>query len=276
MQRIDAHQHFWKFSAERDLWITRDMRALRRDFLPKDLKPLLEQNNISGCVAVQADQSDTETDFLLKLADKHDFIKGVVGWVDLQAKDLRKQLDHYSKFPKLKGFRHILEGESSDFMLQPKFLRGISALKDYGYTYDILIKEDQLREAINLVELNPSQVFVIDHLAKPTISTGEINSWAFDIFRIASFKNVYCKLSGMVTEADHRSWTYEEIYPYLTTVVQAFGTSRLMFGSDWPVCSLAADYTTVVDLLEVYLRSYDDKDQAKIWAENAIKVYNLD
>jgi L-fuconolactonase len=275
MLKLDSHQHFWIFDALRDSWITDDMEVLRQDFLPGDLQPLLDQNGISGCVAVHADQSEAETVFLLDLADQHDFIKGVVGWVDLQSADLRKRLDHYSKFPKLRGFRHVVQAEPSGFMLQADFLRGIAALKDYGYTYDILIRAHQLREAINLVERNPRQLFVIDHLAKPNIRTGEISSWAFDIYRLASFQNVYCKLSGMVTEADLRAWTYEDIYPYLSTILQAFGPDRVMFGSDWPVCRLAADYREVHDLLHEYVHLLDQKDQDKIWAENAIEFYGL-
>lgn len=276
MLKVDSHQHFWKFDPLRDSWITEDMQVLRKDFLPQDLQLLLQQSNISGCVAVQADQSETETNFLLGLADQFGFIKGVVGWTDLRSEDLPGRLEYYSRFPKLKGFRHILQAEPTGFMLQPDFLQGISILRDYGFTYDILIREHQLKEAAGLAERNPAQVFVIDHLAKPLIKAGKTFPWADDITAIASFQNIYCKLSGMLTEADLRSWTYEDIYPYLDTVVQAFGTDRLMFGSDWPVCGLAADYRAVHDLLDRYLQPFSPEDQAKIWGENAIRVYNLD
>src|SRR5450631_4013999 len=202
MPRIDAHQHFWKFDPIRDTWITDEMSLLRKDFLPSQFHPLLQQNGFDGCVTVQSEQSEIENVFQLENARKNDFIKGIVGWVDFQAKNIREKLSYYSQFKKLKGFRHILQGEMQrDLMLQPKFLRGIDALKEFNYTYDILIYPDQLRFIKQFVARFPQQKFVIDHLAKPYIKDRKIEDWKKDIEQVAEYKNVFCKISGYVTEA---------------------------------------------------------------------------
>ena len=253
MLKIDSHQHFWEFNPLRDNWITEDMSVIRRNFLPSDLKPLLDADGISGCLAVQADQSEAETKFLLGLAEEYRFIKGVVGWTDLCAPDVEERLEQYRGFNKLKGFRHILQAEKPEFMQDPGFLHGISVLKNYGFTYDILVYPHHLPEVIKLVGRNPDQAFVLDHLAKPCIKNGEINGWSDDIRVLATHQNVYCKLSGTVTEADHKSWKKEDVFPFLDVVFDAFGPENLMFGSDWPVCQLAAEYSTVCRLLSDYL-----------------------
>ncbi|RDV16947.1 amidohydrolase [Pontibacter diazotrophicus] len=276
MQKVDAHQHFWKFDPVRDSWITDDMASIRRDFGPEDLQPVLRQHGFDGCVAVQADQSEAENDFLLTYADRYDFIKGVVGWVDLRAENIQERLNHYAGFGKMKGFRHVLQGEPDRaLMLQPEFKRGISQLSGYGFTYDILIFPDQLRYAKELVAAFPEQPFVVDHLAKPNISGQEIEAWARDMKAIAQYENVYCKLSGMVTEADWQHWKKEDFIPYLDVVVQAFGTNRIMYGSDWPVCLVAASYEEVLSIVEDYFSAFSQAEQAAFFGGNASRFYKL-
>ena len=276
MVRIDAHQHFWHFDAVRDAWITADMAAIRRDFLPSDLAPLLQQHNLDGCVAVQASQTEAETDWLLTLAEEYLFIKGVVGWVDLQADNVAGQLAHYAQFEKLKGFRHVLQGEADRaLMLRPAFRRGLAALFAAGFTYDLLILPDQLGYAAELATAFPTQPFVVDHLAKPLIKAGEMEPWAQDVRALAAHENVLCKVSGMVTEADWQHWQPQDFHPYLDVVVEAFGPKRLLFGSDWPVCNVAGGYARTVDLLEDYLRSFSATEQARFWGENAAAFYHL-
>jgi len=275
MEKVDAHQHFWKFDPLRDNWITEDMEVIRHDFLPHDLKPLLDANGINSCVAVQADQSENETNFLLSLAAENKFIKGVVGWIDLCADTIHERLEHYSQFPKLKGFRHILQAEPIEFILKPEFRRGISALQLYGFTYDILIYPQHLPVIPDLIRGGNEQKFILDHLAKPNIKNGTSATWAADLKKLASHKNVFCKLSGMVTEADHRTWTKEDIYPYMDKALEFFGPERLLFGSDWPVCRLAASYGQVCDLMNDYLGKLTLHEQELIWGKNAALFYKL-
>jgi len=277
MLRIDAHQHFWKYDPVKDRWITDEMKVLRNNFLPSDLKPILQENKIDGCVAIQADQSEAETDFLIACASDFDFIMGVVGWVDLQSDRLKERLDHYSAFKKLKGFRHILQAEPQrDLMLTEKFRKGIASLSNYEFTYDILIFPDQLRFVNKLVSGFPRQKFVINHLGKPGIKSGKMEQWQKYIKEIASFENVYCKLSGFVTEGDWYNWKDEDFHPYFDTVLNAFGTNRIMFGSDWPVCLVAARYEEVLHVVENYFSSFSTDEQSKIFGSNATAFYNLD
>lgn len=274
--RIDAHQHFWVFDPVRDNWITEDMRVIRRDFLPSDLKPLLEAANMDGCVAVQADQSDTETSFLLKLAEEHSFIKAVVGWVDLLSEDIEQKLEGLRQYKVLKGFRHILQGEKDRaFMLRSDFKRGISALSKSSFTYDLLVLPDQLNVTEELVSSFPYQKFVIDHLAKPLIRQGVLDGWEKDICALAQYENVYCKLSGMVTEADWHNWTQQDLEPYLDAIVNAFGTRRIMYGSDWPVCLLAASYQQTYEIVEQYFSSFSEDEQGLIFGGNAVDFYQI-
>ncbi len=276
MLKLDSHQHFWIFDPVRDNWISEDMAKIRRDFLPEDLKPNLDQNDIWGCVAVQAGQSEAETKFLLGLAEQNGFIKGVVGWVDLLSPDIGERLDRYKTLPKLKGFRHIVQTEEPGFMLQPDFLGGIAKLKDYGYTYDILVRSSQIIEATKLVKLNPEQKFVLDHLGKPDIRNRELKSWSDDIKKLAANQNVYCKLSGMLTEADLDSWESQDLYVYMDVVLNSFGAGRVMFGSDWPVCKIAAEYSEVCSIMSSYLNKLSDHEQELIWSGNAVNFYELD
>jgi len=276
MQGIDSHQHFWKYDAVRYDWINQSMAVIQRDFLPEDLKPLLSASGIEGCVAVQAQQSATENDFLLSHANQHDFIKGVVGWIDFQADNIQEQLSHYSHFKKMKGFRHVLQGEKQrDFMLRPAFKKGIAALHSFGFTYDILIFPDQLGFTKKFLEAFPYQPFVIDHIAKPYIKDKKIDDWKKDITAIAKFEHVSCKVSGMVTEANWKTWKKEDFKPYLDVVVEAFGVKRLMFGSDWPVCLVAASYAEVVMLVREYFSSFSKDEQDDFFGGNAMRFYNL-
>ena len=272
---IDAHQHFWQFDPVRDAWISDEMAVLRRDFMPEDLAPLLQKNGIDGCVAVQADQSEAETFFLLDLAEKHDFIRGVVGWVDLRSDHLSERLDNFSRFPKLRGFRHILQGEAPAFMLQPAFLKGISTLGKKGFTYDILVFPRHLKAVNTLLKNNDNQPFIIDHLAKPYIRKGLIKQWGKDLRQIARFENVYCKMSGLVTEADWQSWQPQHLWPYLETVLEAFGPTRICYGSDWPVCLLAASYDRQYEATFSFIQQLSPTEQAAILGGNAAAFYQL-
>lgn len=273
---IDAHQHFWKYDVERHAWIDDNMKSIRLDFLPEDLEEVYNNHNIDGCVAVQADQTLDETDFLLKLARENSFIKGVVGWADLRAKDIDDILSHYGEQHKLKGFRHIVQGEADpNFLLRSDFLNGISNLEKYNFTYDILVFPHQLGAVLELVRKFPDHSFVIDHIAKPYIKEGFYDGWAVLMTEIAKQDNVYCKLSGMVTEADFRSWTPHQIEPYMELVLKAFGTDRLLFGSDWPVCLVAGNFGEVKGLVTDFISTLTLSEQAAIMGENAVRFYDL-
>jgi L-fuconolactonase len=272
--RIDSHQHFWIYNRERDSWITDAMQIIQRNFLPADLKPVLQQNRIDGCVAVQADQSETETQFLIDQAKQFDFIKGVVGWVDLKADDLESRLEFFQSTPVIKGFRHVIQGEGAGFMLQPKFIQGVKALGKYNFTYDILIKEPQLEEALEFVKQVPHQKLVIDHIAKPKVGS-DLTYWRKYISSIAQRKNVYCKLSGMVTEADWNAWQADDFKPYLDTIFDVFGSNRVMYGSDWPVCLVAAGYEQQLQVVTHYIQAFTESEKQAIMGANAIRFYNL-
>ncbi|MGN7515840.1 MAG: amidohydrolase family protein [Allomuricauda sp.] len=275
MKIIDAHQHFWKYDPIRDTWIDSKMRVLTKDFLPNDLEPVLEKNGVYGCLAVQADQSEDETNFLLNIAHRNPFVKGVVGWVDLLSENVTERLAHFSNNPYFKGVRHIVQAEPEGFMLQSDFQRGIAQLYDHNLVYDILILSHQLGEANQLVATFDKQPFVLDHLAKPNIKEGHWDSWSRDITELAKFPNVYCKLSGMVTEAAWNHWSIEDFKPYIETVINVFGTKRIMFGSDWPVCLLSASYEDVLSIMEYYLQLFSGDEKKQVMGENAIKIYNL-
>ncbi|WP_418262429.1 amidohydrolase family protein [Flavobacterium faecale] len=276
MKRIDSHQHFWKFDPVRDSWIDESMQKIQKDFLPDDLLPLLTENQFQGCVAVEAHQSEEQTKFLVDLASKNDFIKGVVGWVDLRVENISERLQYFSPNKIIKGFRHVVQAEADDFMLRNDFRKGISALGAFDFTYDILIFHRQLPAAIDLVNRFPEQKFVIDHIAKPNIKSAEIESWKRNIQEIAKAPNVVCKVSGMVTEADWNSRNFQDLKPYLDVVFENFTPNRLMFGSDWPVCNLAADYSEVVQTHEQYMSQFSIEEQNKVWFENANSFYKLD
>lgn len=273
---IDAHQHFWKFNPVRDSWITDSMKVIRKDFLPKDLKPILDANNVAGCIAVQADQSEEETEFLLKCAQKNPFLKGVVGWVDLRAGNIEERLANYSHNKYFKGVRHIAQAEKDDFLLNEDFQNGIGKLSQFGLSYDLLIYPRQFPATLEMVKKFPNQTFILDHLGKPNISEKLDLEWVQNIHLLAKYENVFCKISGMVTETKNFKWEESDFIPYLATVVDSFRTDRLIFGSDWPVCLLAADYKLALGIISNYFKNFSTLEKSKIFALNAIKAYNLD
>jgi L-fuconolactonase len=274
--RIDSHQHFWVYDPAKDSWIVEGMEVIMKDFAPADVLPMLKRNVFDGCVAVQADQSEQETSYLLDLAKKNPFIMGVVGWVDFCADNIAERLEYFSQFPKLKGFRHIVQAEPDDnFLLRPDFCRGISLLKEYNFTYDILIYPKHLPVALEFVKRFPGQTFVLDHLAKPLIKDQLIDQWKQDILPFKDFENVSCKMAGLATEADWKHWKMGDFQQYVEVVFDVFGPDRLLFGSDWPVCTLAASFDQVVDILE-YTSSFLGREaRKKLWGDNCSRIYNL-
>ncbi|WP_199898532.1 amidohydrolase family protein [Prolixibacter bellariivorans] len=247
---IDAHHHFWQYDPVEYDWIDDEMSVIRRDFLPVNLQENILETPVEGVISVQARQSLEETDWLLKLASENEFIKGIVGWLPLRQKNIKDLLEKYLGFPALKGVRHVVQGEPDpEFLMGREFNRGIALLKDYGLTYDVLIFAHQLPAAIRFVKQHPEQLFVLDHIGKPEIRHDKIVAWRKDLKELAQCENVFCKVSGMVTEANYRTWTEEQLQPYLETVLDAFGPGRLLFGSDWPVCLVATEYGKWYDLV---------------------------
>jgi len=274
--KIDTHQHFWKYSKKQYPWIGEGMEVLAQDRLPADLNTLLDANGIEGTVAVQARQVVEETEALLAMAEEYDFIRGVVGWVDLRSPNVEAQLERFKDRTKMVGVRHVVQDEPDEkFVLREDFMRGIGKLKAYDLVYDILIFPHQLPAAIDLVQRFPDQVFILDHMAKPCIKDEQISPWESDIKKLASFENVSCKMSGMVTEADWHNWTVEDFRPYMEVVLEAFGTERLTIGSDWPVCTLAGQYGSVVSIAAVFIAQLSDNEQKAIWEENPERIYGL-
>ena len=272
--KIDAHQHFWRFDPVRDSWITDRMSVLRRDFMPSDLAPELAANGIDATVAVQVEQSESETQFLLDLAASHPFIAGVVGWIDLLGPNLERRLEHYRQFQKLRGFRHIVQGEADDFLLREDFRRRVATLANFGFTYDVLVYARQLPAAVDFVRRLPNQHLVIDHIAKPDHAV-PIAQWERHMRAIAAEPNVMCKLSGLITEADWRNWRPAQFQPYLEIVWDAFGAQRLMFGSDWPVCLLAGTYAQVKQLVEEFLSGRPATEREAVFEGAAAAFYGL-
>ena len=275
MRRIDAHQHFWIYDDFEHSWMTEEMYLIKKSFLPGDLKPLLELNNIHGTVLVQVLQSEEETLALLKIAETNDFVKGVVGWINLRDKNIRSNLQTYKKYPALKGFRHVLQMEEPAFMLQPEFLNGISMLREFDYTYDILIYPKHLEAAEKLVQKFPSQRFVIDHIAKPEIRNKNVVEWETGIRLLASYPNVWCKISGMVTEAGWKDWKPDDFNIYMDVILNAFGIKRVMFGSDWPMCLVSGSYQEVLNIVTNYFSSFSADEQECFFGKNAIDFYQL-
>jgi len=272
---IDSHQHFWHYDAARHSWITEDMKVIRRDFQPEDLQPLLRRHGFDGCVAVQVDQTEDETLSLLSMANRHEFIKGVVGWIDLRSPDLESRLEYFSSLKKLKGFRHIVQGEKAGFLSQPAYIRGVQTLSRYDFTYDLLIYHHQLEEALAFLKQVPQTKIVVDHLAKPAIATQDRKQWEIHMRSVAEFPNVCCKVSGMVTEARWRGWQYGDFVPYLDGVTNVFGASRLMYGSDWPVCLVAASYEEQFSIVQKYYEAFSAGEKKRILGGNAERFYNL-
>ncbi|MDO3695381.1 amidohydrolase family protein [Wenyingzhuangia sp. chi5] len=273
---IDSHQHFWNYNSEKHSWIDDEMAIIRKDFLPEDLKVVYQENKVDGCVAVQADQTLEETNFLIDLASQNNFIKGVVGWVDFRADDIEEVLKHYSQYNIVKGFRHIVQGElDHNFLLRPDFINGISKLEKHHFTYDILVFPHQLGAVLEFVKQFPNIKFVIDHIAKPYIKDGFYEGWAALMTEIGKCPNVYCKISGMITEADYKTWTYNQLEPYMQLVLNAFGSNKIMFGSDWPVCLVAGNYTRVKEIVTTFISKLSTQEQAAIMGNNAANFYNL-
>jgi L-fuconolactonase len=275
MKVIDSHVHFWQFDAVRDAWITPDMQVIRRDFYPAHIAPLLNENNIAGIVAVQADQSDTETAFLLQLAKENPFIKGVVGWIDLTHRDIEDRLLAYKNEPNLRGFRHIAEGEADGFLTRNDVVRGIGLLGNHGFTYDILVRHHRLHDAIGLSEKLPAQPFMLDHCAKPALRTNQTENWATALKELAQNPNIYCKLSGLLTESHWHNCDEKSIYNCLDVVFDAFSTQRVAFGSDWPVMLLAGNYSQWLKMVQNYIAGFTPQEQENILHKNAERFYNL-
>lgn len=271
--RIDAHQHFWTYDPETFAWISDD--AIRRSFQPEDLKPILDYHAFDGCVFVQVNQTEQETLYFHEVALQNPFIKGVVGWTDLLSAHLEENLEKYAGMEKVKGFRHIVQGEPVGFMKNPHFVEGIRKLAPYNFTYDILIYPKQLKDAVYLARACPDTRFVLDHMAKPLIKEGKITQWANYIKELATHSNVVCKVSGLVTEADHHRWKKEDFYIYLDMVLNAFGADRLLYGSDWPVCLVATSYEDQLDIVESYFSELSENEKAGIFGENAVRIYQL-
>ena len=273
---IDAHQHFWIYHPAEYDWIDDSMSALRRDFLPADLKPELDRSDFQGSVAVQARQTIEETRWLLELAERSPLILGVVGWADLRSPDIRSQLKVLARNPKLVGVRHLVQNEPDDrFLLQTEFLRGIATLEEFDLAYDILIYTKHLPIAAEFVERFPHQRFVLDHLAKPPIKSGQVDSWANGIRRLAEFPNMFCKLSGLVTEADWQHWQPEQFVPFLDVAFESFGPDRLMIGSDWPVCLVAASYQRATEVVKTYLQAKSVECLKAVLGGNAQRFWRL-
>ena len=273
--RIDAHQHFWNYDPVRHDWINEDMKAIQKDFLPNDLLPTLTKNGFDGTVLVQVDETDDETEFLLSLADSHSLIKGVVGWVDLKSENLEAKLDQYQGSKQLKGFRDILQAKPKGFMTDSNFVNGIRTLGKKGYTYDILSFESQLEEVLELVNQLGEQPLVIDHISKPKIKNASFDHWAKYMGEISKREHVFVKLSGMVTEADWKDWTTNDFRPYIDFCLEKFGPNRLMFGSDWPVCLVAGDYSEVLNIVKNSIDSLSESEQDQILGNTAANFYKI-
>ena len=275
-EAIDSHVHFWHYDKKRYNWITSKMKELHQDYLPKQLELTLKRNSIKGVVAVQADQTEVETLFLVELSKTHSFIKGVVGWVDLADKNIHNRLLYFSQFPIIKGWRHFIQSESDDFLSNASFQNGISALEPFTYSFDLLIQSSQLKSTLNFVQKFPEQKFVVNHFAKPNVKEKQLNDWKIMINELAQSPNVVCKLSGLFTEAHWKKWSAGEFYPYLDIVFESFGTKRLMYGSDWPVMLLSGMYIQWKSLLEKYMEHFSKEDIHKVFGGNARYFYGLE
>ncbi len=275
MAVIDSHHHFWRYTEADYGWIPPTWSALRRDFLPVDLAAELASAGVHGVISVQARQSLVETIWLLELASKHPIIRGVVGWVPLIDPAIDAVLDTVCAQPKLRAVRHVLQGEPDDYLARTDFDRGIAAVTRHGLAYDLLILERQLPAAIKLVDRHPNQVFVLDHIAKPRIASGELEPWARNLRELARRPHVVCKISGMVTEADVGTWTPAQLRPYFNVVIEAFGPQCLLFGSDWPVCLAGVSYGTWKKTVEAWIAPLSEGERAAIMGDNAVRIYRL-
>src|SRR5688572_6233516 len=272
---LDSHVHFWKYNKSDFPWIDKNMKILQKDYLPTEFESTLKRNNVDGCIAVQAATAEVETRFLAELAKTHPIIKGVVGWTDFTAKNLAEKLSELKQYPAIVGMRHIVQSEPDDFLYDEIFRDGISLLKEFEYTYDLLIYPRQLQAAVEFVRAFPDQPFIIDHCAKPDIKNREMEIWRKGITDLAMFPNVSCKLSGMLTEAGWKEWSPGDFYPFLDVVFESFGTERLMFGSDWPVMLLSGIYVQWKSLLEKYMEKFLVEQKEAVFGLNALKIYGI-
>lgn len=274
--KIDAHHHFWKYNPTEFGWIDDPMKSLRRDFLPEHLRQEIAATGIDGVISVQARQTIEETRWLLELAAQNDFIKGVVGWVELISQNVHADLRRFSANKKFKAVRHVVQGEPDDnFILRADFNRGVSALREFDLRYDILIFERHLPQTIQFVDHHPQQIFILDHVAKPKIKVNELSPWRENLRELARRENVFCKISGMVTEADFKNWTEAQLRAYFEVALEAFGARRLMFGSDWPVCLVACGYVRWHALVADWISKLSADEQARILGGTAVEAYKL-
>jgi L-fuconolactonase len=273
---VDSHQHFWEVGRFDYPWMSPEVEVLYRDYLPPAIAPVLDRNGVDKTILVQASNSLEETRWLLGLTEHHAFIGGVVGWVDLQSADVARQLDEFVAHPKFKGVRHLVEGEpADDWLTQLNTLKGLRELSSRGLSYDLLVHTRHLEQVQKVADECPELHVVIDHLAKPPVARAEIDDWARKMKAIASRPNVWCKLSGLVTEAEWANWRVEDLQPYVDKVLEYFGPARMMFGSDWPVCLLAASYDQVLESFEILLAGLDEKDRRRVFSESAIEFYRI-
>ncbi|MCL7987646.1 amidohydrolase family protein [Sphingobacterium sp. lm-10] len=273
---IDSHQHFWMYDPDRDSWITEEMSAIRRHFMPTDLRAELHANGIDGVIAVQAASTPEETQFLVDLSTMYAMIKGVVGWVDLRAENLEEQLENFRSLPITKGFRHIVEAEADpDYLVREDVQRGLCALTKYDYTFDLLIHPRHFQQTLACVAQNPKLQFVLDHMAKPDIKSGEVEQWASFIADLSKYPNVVCKVSGLAKEADWSNWELSDFTAYIDHVIQHFGKDRVMFGSDWPVSLLAATYRESKEIAASRLDDFTSEERAAFWGETARRIYKF-
>ena len=274
--RIDAHQHFWNYDPIRHGWIDDSMNVIRKNFLPIDLAKELASNGIDGSIAVQVDEKEAENDFLLKLAEENEIIKGIVGWIDLKSPLAEESMRHWKKYKKMKGFRCIMQGKSDELYLKnDQFISQVKKLATYEFTYDLLVYHDQLPSLIRFVEKLPDNKMILDHLGKPDIKNKELKNWKENINTLAQHPGIYCKLSGLVTEANHNNWSYDDLNPYLEIASEAFGTDRICFGTDWPVCLVAGSYSEVVGVIEKFSSQLNNSEKDKLFGGNTMKFYNL-
>ncbi len=272
---LDAHVHFWKYDRTRLGWIDKNMKVLQKDYLPTDLSGTLARNDMDGVIAVQAEQSEVETLFLIELAKTHPIIKGVIGWVDLQAPNVGERLDYFMPNAIIRGYRHIAQSEPDDFFYGEDFRRGLTAVFERGYAYDLLVFPRQLKATVDLVNAFPGERFVLDHCGKPEIKNKKLDDWKQQIKELGAHPNVYCKLSGLFTEAEWKSWSAGDFYPYLDVVFDVFGTDRLMFGTDWPVMLLSGMYVQWKSLLEKYMENMNEEVKDNVFGWNAMRMYQI-
>jgi len=273
---VDSHQHFWQVGHFDYPWMSKEVEVLYRDYLPSAMEPILKENGVARTIVIQASNTLAESYWLLSLADRHSFVAGVVGWVDLVDPKLEQELEILTANPMFKGVRHLVESEpSEDWLIQPGVLRGLSVLESHGVSYDLLVHTRHLKHVKTVAETCPELRLVIDHIAKPPIASSEIKEWAKQLRTVATYKNLQCKLSGLVTEANHGSWRREDLKPYVDCALEIFGPERLMFGSDYPVCLRAASYSQVLETFQFLLAALSEEDRTAIFSTNATKFYRL-